>query len=64
VLDLVRSDLGLFGNGAERHSTVVGRSAEYSLGEGGEVDLLSQAITVFGKEGVRGDVAGEDIVCC
>jgi hypothetical protein len=40
----------------------VRRSSENSFGESGEVDLLSEAISVFREEGVGGNVTGEDIV--
>jgi hypothetical protein len=41
----------------------VGWSAENGLGESSKIDLLSEAVAVFGEEGVRGYVSCQDIVC-
>jgi hypothetical protein len=41
----------------------MGWSSEDGFGESGEVDFLSEAISVFCKERVGGNMACENIVC-
>lgn len=62
VLDLVRLDLGLGGDGGEGQAAVVRGPVEDHLRERGQRDLLVQEDAVVLEQAVLGDVAREHVV--